>query len=280
MQLFTMFEIVQPGCDDDMRLSRLIADFNLVEARLTQSVIRDVSVQIRVALTRRTASLMDSIERHDPEDTKDMRTKIEFFLHRAQRGRNRHDMSIALDLIARHDSASSSRSPPCQSRSTHPHEVLDRLAGRGAEADDLAAHIKPMTQRASLVDHEFRHICTSRGNLEFHAMPSERFQGLHMADLIGAQRYYDRSRAHLAGALSGRSRAYYYALDVPTLGPRVMQCAMRPWLAPGGEVSGVVMWVNDVTNRLGQGHGFGDVPFALPDGGPDHRPDHNIDGTT
>lgn len=254
-----------------MRLCRLIADFNLIEARLRQSLSRDVSVGTRVSLTRRAASLFDIIERHDPENPEDLRTKIEFFLRRAQRARSRHDLTIALDLIARFDKANPG-SGPCVSRSTMPNEVLDRLVSRAVGAADIISHIRPLVQRASLLDREFRHLCTSRGNLEFHAAPAQKFDGLHMAELIGTRRYRDRAQIHMQGTMSGLPRAYYYALDVPTLGTRVMQCAMRPWAVPNGEVSGLLMWVNDVTDRLSKMHGSGDVPFALPD--------HSIEGTT
>jgi len=254
-----------------MRLSRLIADFNLIEARLTNALKREVPVQTLVTLTRRSASLMDSLERHDPDCRDELRIKIEFFLIRARRSRNRRELAIALDLINRHHDGLKTR-PPCQSRSALPCEVLDRLVARGAEADALAAQIAPLAQRASLVDRDFRHICTSRGNIEFHGASSGRFSGLHMADLIGTQRYCDRGHGNLTAALSGRRRAYYYSLDVPTLGMRVMQCAMRPWSVPSGEVAGVLVRVDDVTDRLSARHGFGDVPFAFPD--------QSIEGTT
>jgi len=254
-----------------MRLLRLIADFNLVQDRLAQSLVRDVTLETRVALTRRLAALMDSIERHDPESTDQLRTKVEFFLHRARRSRSKRDLAIAMDLIARCGNELLSDGP-CQSRSTQPHEVLDRLMRRGVTLAQAAPRIIEQPSRVSLLDRDFRHRCTSRGNLEFHCCSRSRFDNLHMADLIGAERYLGRSRWHMQSAMSGRSSTYYYTLDVPCLGARVMQCTMRPWHLPSGEVSGLLVWVSDVTDRLTRHHGFDDVPAAFPD--------HNIDGTT
>lgn len=249
-----------------MRLSRLIADFRLAETRLIHSIEREVSVRTRVTLMHRTTALMDGIENHSPESADEMRTKIAFFMSRAQRNRNRRELQIALDLIALSESGQS-RHSPCESRSARPFEVLDRLVARGVSAGCLTDYVANLPERASVLDSGFRHLCTSSGNQKFHAMAADRFTNLHVGDLIGAKRYLERGRDHMNAALSGRNHAYYYALDVPTLGTRVMQCALRRWQKPSGETAGLALWVRDVTEQLGARHGFGEVPFALPDAG-------------
>ncbi|WP_126623175.1 hypothetical protein [Oceaniglobus ichthyenteri] len=254
-----------------MRLARLIADFQLSQTRLARSVMQGTGIATQVALMRHTAALMDTIEAHDPASPAELRSKVEFFFERAQRTGGKRELNIALSLINRFEGRWSLRGPS-QNRSARPYEVLERLAYRGAAHSEMARLVSDMPQRASLIDRSFRHICTSQGNAAFHNRPSAEFDGLHMGDLIGATRYHSRAKPEMTRTLDGRPVAYYYPLDVPVLGTRVMQCFMRRWRKCTDEIGGLVIWINDVTDKLTSAHNFADISAAWPD--------HSIDGTT
>ncbi len=248
-----------------MLLVRMIADFSLVQTRLAASFRRETAVSTRVALMRRATTLMDAIERHDPVNRAEMQIKVEFFLCRARRSPTgsdgRRDLAIAMDLISRFDAAGQAQHPN-NSRSTLPWEVLDRLAGRGAREDQLADYIRNLPQRSSILDSGYRHICTSRGNAAFHGRAPAEFNGMHMGDLIGSERFNTRCKQQMTNAMNGRRLSYYYPLEVPVLGMRVIQCKMQPWTHLSGETGGVMILANDVTDRLTGAHGFGNVPVV------------------
>ena len=123
-------------------------------------------------------------------------------------------------------------------------------------------YVAGLAERASLVDHTFRHMCTSKGNAAFHDRPANEFVNLHMCDLVGAQRYYARSEMQMNRSLKGNSLGYYYPLDVPVLGVRVMQCFMRPWHRTTGETGGLMVWIDDVTDKLSLTDPVGDSPVV------------------
>lgn len=242
-----------------MRFARLIADYSVVQARLRHSIIADTSIATRLSLMRQATALMDRIENHDPIDAQELRCKIAFFLERARRGSGQYDMNIALSLAAR------AEKPGCETggkRSAMPHEVLNRLVMRGASPDQVKRFVLGLDERASLLDKSLRYCSTSKGNANFHGRSSRDFNGQHVTEVIGMQRFVTRGKRYMEQSLSGRSVSYYYSLQVPVLGMRVMQCFMRPWHADGGTTEGLMMWVDDVTDRMTRTHGFEDLPAA------------------
>lgn len=113
--------------------------------------------------------------------------------------------------------------------------------------------IKQSTARISVYDSDLRHKYTSIGNSKFHNMEQSAFVGMHLANLIGDQRFEQRARPYAECCFKGHRQTYCYFLDVPNQGERLMECQFSPHYDKDGAIHGVLLTVEDITESLFQG---------------------------
>ncbi|WP_099827711.1 PAS domain-containing protein [Oceaniglobus indicus] len=235
-----------------MRIVRLIADFRLTELRLNRSLTFGAPLEQTVHLTRHASDLMDRIEGLAPECEAELRAKVDFFLHRARArvagSQAFRDLRIALDLLAGKCIRRSCCEPAAVARER---ELIDRMLNRTTDASAIGDIVNGATIRCSLYSPDHQVMAFSRPNAIFYTLPRRKIIGRHIAELVGSHRYLTRARGRMERAMGGERQLYTYPLDLPGIGLRVMECEMAPMRASDGATAGIVMMLDDVSERFG-----------------------------
>ncbi|WP_102107299.1 hypothetical protein [Oceaniglobus roseus] len=234
-----------------MRVVRLIADFNLIQTRLVFAIRNGSPIGDARALTTHAAGLLEKIERTDASTRIEQEAKIAFYLDRVRRrvaGLHAHrDLATALDLIERLRSGRSL----ARRVADHSHDMIDRMIERAPSVAAVSRVVNGSGTRCSIYGADHRAVAFSRPNAAFYGSVPERIVGRHIGNLIGSFRYDTRARARMDATLSGTPQTYVYPLVVPALGPRAIQCQMKPLRDETGRPAGIVMMMDDVSETLG-----------------------------
>ncbi len=219
-------------------LSTLLEDYRCVECDLVRAMTRRASDRTRAELLRRSAALLDAIERFEARSRQDLRDQAFFFLQRAVSaggGRDGADLEIALSLSAR----------AIEAERTLPGLPL---SAPSAPPPDLAAYVRASKDRVSLVGFDHRYLATSAPNAQFYRRSVERVEGCAVGDLIGRARFDSRARPNIDTCLAGRPREYYHGLGTGARA-RIMRCQMKP-VRLADDRPAALIYMRDVTDDL------------------------------
>lgn len=238
-----------------MTLDLLISEFDACERALARSV-RDASEsRTSAALLKRSADLLDRIERHVPQTPAERRDKAFFFLRRGMSGAgitaHGRDIDIALALSALPSDVADAPDP------SDPGQAAGAAPGSG---EGLINYVSASPERVSLIDSDYRYVATSAANARYHGTRPVRMIGLHLSDVIGQDRFERRARPRMDACLAGEAQEYYHRSGTDA-NPRIQRCQMKPVDMPGlGPMA--LVYMRDVTEVV-----MGGIPLEplLPD---------------
>lgn len=248
----------------ELAIARLIADFQLTEARLRHALGHDAPPQHTAELLQLCAEKMDAIESHVPASPGALRELTHFFLSRASRmapgqavGR---DLDLALDLLNRYAGAWP------ELAAQRPPETAEVAARREATACCMGATLAHYVSNAQgwVVAADRQHRVLAASQAAARACRSSRGQLVAgpLAPLLGEAAYAGRDRAQLDRCLAGA--VVEYAIEPgPAPGDRPMRIQMRPVMDEAGAACCALIHLDPLPERL----------EVLP-------ADHSIAGTT
>jgi len=224
-----------------MSFATLVSEFQILEKKLRKSLAEGAAADDSAWLLRKCADAVERIETHRPATPEEASDQVFFFLNRGigsgtVRVANR-DIDIALTLATRN--FSDMPQPPDSAA------ALDRRP----EGATMVDYVAGSAERVSFIDTDFRYVATSQANAEFYGTRPVRIVGLHVAEIIGWDRFERRARERLESAFSGTPQRYLYRLDCGGAN-RVMSCQMKPVRRETGEIDGALVYMRDVTREL------------------------------
>jgi PAS domain S-box-containing protein len=100
----------------------------------------------------------------------------------------------------------------------------------------------------ALIDREGRYRFCNKAMADFFEVQRSAMLGRHMRDMLGAKAYSDR-KLMIDAALAGERQWFAAQYDHPSRGPIALQTEYLPQLDEQGQVTGVVILVQDVTEQ-------------------------------
>ncbi|WP_067339532.1 putative bifunctional diguanylate cyclase/phosphodiesterase [Stappia indica] len=119
-----------------------------------------------------------------------------------------------------------------------------------AMTERLSLHeeiVRQTTDRISVIGTDFRYKFTNAANAAFYGMQPEEFRGLHVSELIGAERFDGRARDYFLRCFSGISVEYEHDLVLPSGGTRFQRVRMDPYREADGTISAAIVVMRDIT---------------------------------
>lgn len=107
--------------------------------------------------------------------------------------------------------------------------------------------VRQTTDRISVVGTDFRYKMTNAANAAFYGMEPEDFPGLHVRDLIGAERFDSRARRQFEICFAGTSVEYEHELRLTDTEARHIRVRMDPYRDDRGRVTGAIIVLRDIT---------------------------------
>lgn len=230
-----------------MTLSELLKTHRETINRLEIAINADATLADIRALDEQLLVAVSAIETLNLTDAADIETQLKFFLYQANQ--NGIDQPLSSEF---------------KSLETLIERYADRLASRQPElpiAGELSVClstsefatrdvIEASDVRVSFYNMDFQYEYTSQANAKFHnASPSE-FRGRHVIDVIGERRFFERAKDRFEKCFAGHGQRYSYYLDVDGKGRRLMDCHIKPHRCADAKVSGALLAVEDITDRV------------------------------
>ncbi|EKE44143.1 hypothetical protein OCGS_1659 [Oceaniovalibus guishaninsula JLT2003] len=226
-----------------MQIVSLISDLMFTDAQLQASMAANTAPELRAELLRRSAILLQQVERYEPEGLPEIREKIAFFMRRAtmlgRTGAGRHDMQIAAGLMDHLQTAATGRSPR-QGRMPE---------GALADGGRLSVYVTQASERLFAIGTDHRYLAASRSEARFHERSQVQMIGRHLRDVLGPEEYERRALPHLQACLSGVPQEYRFAVERPDEGRRTIRCLMKPVTCNAGLRFCALVYKTDVTDE-------------------------------
>ena len=119
-----------------------------------------------------------------------------------------------------------------------------------AMTERLSLHeeiVRQTTDRISVIGTDFRYKFTNASNAAFYGMEPEEFRGLHVTELIGAERFDGRARTYFLRCFAGTSVEYEHDLVDPSGETRFLRVRMDPYRDADGTISAAIVVMRDIT---------------------------------
>jgi PAS domain S-box-containing protein len=130
--------------------------------------------------------------------------------------------------------------------------ALDLARRRTIEVQRSEALLRLITNTlpalVAYIDAEQRYRFTNLAYESYRGMADKQVQGRHIRDVLGAQTY-ERILPHIESVLRGRHVVFETLVNFPRSGPREVHVEYMPHLDAGGEVTGFVSLITDITDR-------------------------------
>lgn len=226
-----------------MNLSALIGDYQTCASRLFAAieaedlaVIRELDIQM--------SWLRDTIRDFPALSETDRRRQIEFFVDLLSKITDQNnDVPPISDLRVVIDKNISERTAPLRD---HAESIASLLARNSLPDAHAAAAIEMSNLRISVIGRDMRYRYTSPANARFHGIAPEDFEGMHMRDLIGRERFEKRAKAYFERCFAGEDLSYCYYLDTEKHGRVLQECRMIPQYGPHGEAIGAIVMMREI----------------------------------
>ncbi len=227
-----------------MPIVTLIAEFNLLNARLKDALRGDSDILDVAELVRACAAKQTAIEHCRPGSPREAHEQLQFLLARARdeapTTRERAAVIVATELLNRRAAAYPART-----------ETIDRH-GQGpivVREDSLISYVCNAVERLSLIGPDFRYVATSSANAAFYGWTQTAFVGRHLTEVIGTARFETRVRARLESAFAGEPQEYTHPLESRGQS-RTMRCQIKPVRTVEAKPFGALVYVDDVTDEV------------------------------
>ncbi len=235
-----------------MDLDALISEYFLHERALSRSMNEDGSTRDRARFLRRCADLLEKIEQYAPKDARETKDKIYFFLNRAITrpgltvdGR---DINIALTLCE--GATYPQTDAPDRTGTVPAAPPAPNLRGY-ALSSGIINYVRRAPERVSLIDADYRYIATSSANAAYYNTQPVRMIGMHVADVIGEDRFLARAKKPIDACVRGEPQEYYHTVDKGPEPDRLIRYQMKPVYVPDHSPGyAVIVYVHDITNVL------------------------------
>lgn len=230
-----------------MDLSSLIDEYQTCASRLFAAIEAEDLAGIR-ELDIRMSWLRETIRDYPAISETDKRRQIEFFVDLLSKSTDQgRDVPPIADLrvvIDRNITAYGSDRPAPQRRRAE--IIAFRLAHNSLPDEHAAAAIEMSNLRISVIGRDMRYRYTSPANARFHGIALEDFDGMHMLDLIGRERFEKRAKAYFERCFAGEELSYCYYLDTEKHGRVLQECRMLPQYGPDGETIGAIVMMREI----------------------------------
>lgn len=107
--------------------------------------------------------------------------------------------------------------------------------------------VRQTTDRISVIGTDFRYKFTNAANAAFYGMQPVEFEGLHVSELIGSERFDGRARNHFLSCFSGQSVEYEHDLVSTSGEVRFLRVRMDPYRDADGTISAAIVVMRDIT---------------------------------
>lgn len=107
--------------------------------------------------------------------------------------------------------------------------------------------VRQTTDRISVIGTDFCYKFTNAANASFYGIPPEAFQGVHVAEMIGHERFERRARGQLLQCFVGQSVEYQHELVDHAGETRFLRVRMDPYRDADGTVSAAIVVMRDIT---------------------------------
>jgi diguanylate cyclase (GGDEF)-like protein/PAS domain S-box-containing protein len=107
--------------------------------------------------------------------------------------------------------------------------------------------VRQIADRIALVGRDFIYRFANAANAAFYGMTPNEMIGVHVRDLIGAERFEGRARARFERCFAGESVEYEYALSQTSGVDTYVRIRMDPYRDRTGQVTGALLVLRDVT---------------------------------
>lgn len=233
-----------------MRMTSLLAQFGLVQARIDSLVLAGQSPGTELNLLFRQAQeLREKIITTPPESRHEAVSKLSCLLKLIQRDLEIYgiEQEMAPLLQAADDTCGALRRkiPGGGERGTAPPSAQPNLFG-----GSLAEYVTFAEGRVSLVDTDYRYTATSAANAAHFGLSQVHMMGAHLSDIIGEYRFKARMRPHIEACLQGQVQSYHFTEQDHGDTPLTLRCNMHPVRGPEGPMIGVLVYTDDVTDSL------------------------------
>jgi len=230
-----------------MNLSSLIGDYQTCTSRLFAAieaedlaVIRELDIQM--------SRLRDTIRDFPANSEADKRRQIKFFVDLLSKITDQHqDVPPLADLRAVIDrnitEFTRERTTPLRD---HAQSIASQLARISLPDEHAVSAIEMSNLRISVIGRDMRYRYTSPANARFHDIPIEDFEGMHLRDLIGRDRFERRAKAYFERCLAGEDLSYCYYLNTQKHGQVLQECRMIPQYGADREAIGVIVMMREI----------------------------------
>ena len=107
--------------------------------------------------------------------------------------------------------------------------------------------VRQTTDRISVIGRDFCYKFTNAANATFYGIAPEAFQGVHVAEMIGQERFERQARGQLLQCFAGQSVEYQHELVDQAGETRFLRVRMDPYRDADGTVSAAIVVMRDVT---------------------------------
>ena len=107
--------------------------------------------------------------------------------------------------------------------------------------------VRQTTDRISVIGTDFCYKFTNAANATFYGISPEAFQGVHVAEMIGQERFERRARGQLLQCFAGQSVEYQHELVGQAGETCFLRVRMDPYRDADGTISAAIVVMRDIT---------------------------------